>query len=83
MAEERSKGGSESKLEVSNCEELIEWLNPIGRWQLWIFAWIALAQFFYAAINVAAIFFQLTPPHECVPPLQDTGWSAQSIANIR
>ena len=57
-------------------------IRPFGLWQLIIYCQLGFVQFFFAAVNVSVIFFQIRPEYAC-DVYSNSTWTINEMLQIR
>ncbi len=76
------KSEEEMKESITTFEQLLDCLNPLGKWQIWIYVCVSFVQFFYGAVNGAVVFFEITPPYVCEPTNLNPVWTTLQTQSI-
>ena len=69
-------------LQLRTFEDILHLINPLGSWQIWTYSLLSILQIFFASINVAITFMQITPDFACKLPFE-SNWTVQQTKNIR
>jgi hypothetical protein len=65
----------------SSFEDILALINPLGRWQTRTYFLMGFIMVFFASINLAITFMQITPDYACTLPF-DNNWTIEQMKTI-
>ena len=66
--------------EVKTFEELLQIINPMGKWQIWIYFWMAFYKMWASQILLIVVFFQITPEFAC--DIGNSSWTFEETKKL-